>query len=160
MTFFRLVSCFLILLIVSGCVATRSQEVDKLYRHPIDAYSFKINNRADVPEKAVKIFEKKLAQKLAKQNLYDPESPRQLSVTFNLYGKKHWTWGFLIGYFDGIERVKSTITILDSRTGKKDGKFKVQSETFAPFKSKYLLFKDHAEEISLLVKDDSLTWGL
>ena len=156
----RIIGLLLILLIVSGCVATRSQEVDTLYRHPIDAYSFTIRNRAEVPEKAIKVFEKKLAQKLQKQNLYDAESPRQLRVTFTLYRKKHWLWGLLVGYFDGIERVKSTITVLDSRTGKNDGTFKVKSQTFAPFKSKYLLFKDHAEELSLLIKDDSLTWGL
>ena len=127
-----------------------------LYRHHLDKYSFRVINNASIPDKGIEIFERKLREKLIKANMYQEGSPRQLEVNFTKYDRRHYFWGFFIGFFVGIETVYSTTTIREARSGQDDGKFEVRTRINSPISSHFLVFKDQADEIVVQVKDQSL----
>lgn len=148
--------CLISSLLLSSCVSTRSHEVEMVYRHHLDKYSFRVINNAFIPDKAIEIFERKLRNKLIKADMYQEDSPRQLEVNFTKYDRRHFFWGMFVGFFVGIETVYSTTTIREVRSGQEDGKFEVRTRINSPKSSHYLVFKDQADEIVVQVKDQSL----
>ena len=146
-------------LFFQGCVSSKSIETETVFHHPLDKYTIRVINSANIKEENIDKFSKKLIKQLTKADLYDEKSNYVIEVRFyKNYRKNNYLYTLdilslgICSIFFCADNIASDVRLKDARNNQHEGQYKITSRNFWLVRPYFVIFNDHAIEIVSTLK--------
>lgn len=139
----------LIAFTATGCIGTSSKITTPNQAAAGTRYWYTIENRGYMSAEGMEILRARLDERLATE-LVAADSPGALraQVVIGSYRMRHGAARALVGVMAGTDEIRSSVTIIDPKTGEQLGQVSVESKNQTAVGSAGGLIRGHADEIA------------
>lgn len=136
-----------VLALLTACVGSNTIVKQAYSFHEGDSFSYRINNKAEVPTEELATFENRLKQQLGERGLTSDKPNRTLEIVITKFRFRSETARVLAGTSAGTDAVISTIVVKSAADSSVLGELEVASQNPTIASTSTDLMNSHADKI-------------